>query len=598
MVHIRQGPSVVRSHATKPARDAALTPREQFGLTVLALERVRRRAVASFRRSRLLRWRYRAPQPHDLLISPTTLRIGDPSFANELALGSLGLAGAIAHCGGRSPFQIEPPTVAWARELHGFAWLRHLEAAGSQDAGAAARRLVSEWLRHGRRTKDFAWAPDVTGRRLISWLTHASMLLDGTGNRQHAAIMRSVADQRTYLGASWRNAADGYPRLIALIALVQADLGIAGHDRQLAQSENLLGAELDRQILSDGGHISRSPWVLVELLTDLLPLRRCFAACGVKPDVRITGGIRRMMAMLHSLRLGDGSLARFNGMGASSRGELMTVLDYADGNAQPDSATAAACPSGYVRLERGSSVIIVDAAPPPTLELAAHAHAGCLSFEMSSGRQLLFVNAGAPGASDAAHQAVARATASHNTLALQDQSSSKLIRDARLERLLGSPPLRHPDVVTCTVSEADGGGINLEASHDGYVDRFGLVHARSVVLEADGLKVTGHDALASPAGVMRFAWDIPFAIHFHLHPEVEARMATAIDAVDLILPGGECWSLAAMGAAISIEESRYLADPSGVRRSLQVALRGRSHGDSQVHWTITRVAAPAPPQAA
>ena len=36
---------------------------------------------------------------------------------------------------------------------------------------------------------------------------------------------------------------------------------------------------------------------------------------------------------------------------------------------------------------------------------------------------------------------VARATASHNTLCLGEQSSAKLMRDARLERVIGAPPL-------------------------------------------------------------------------------------------------------------------------------------------------------------
>ena len=61
---------------------------------------------------------------------------------------------------------------------------------------------------------------------------------------------------------------------------MHADLCIAGHERRLAQSQKLLVAELERQVLPDGGHISRNPWVLVELLLDLLPLRRCFAARG------------------------------------------------------------------------------------------------------------------------------------------------------------------------------------------------------------------------------------------------------------------------------------------------------------------------------
>ena len=61
MAHIQQAPDVLaRAPASKPVRDAMPSARERLGLAALTLGRVRRRAVAGLRRSRLLRWRYRA----------------------------------------------------------------------------------------------------------------------------------------------------------------------------------------------------------------------------------------------------------------------------------------------------------------------------------------------------------------------------------------------------------------------------------------------------------------------------------------------------------------------------------------------------------
>src|SRR5262249_7041294 len=148
--------------------------------------------------------------------------------------------------------------------------------------------------------------------------------------RAHARLVRSLAAQISYLTASWRNAPDGYPRLIALIALVQADLCTAMDERRLARSSRLLAAELERQILPDGCHLSRDPWVLVDLLLDLLPLRQCFAAQGKRPLPALIAAIGTMTRMLVTLRLGDGMLARFNGAGTSERDTLATVLTYGE----------------------------------------------------------------------------------------------------------------------------------------------------------------------------------------------------------------------------------------------------------------------------
>ena len=300
---------------------------------------------------------------------------------------------------------------------------------------------------------------------------------------------------------------------------------------------------------------SRNPWVLVELLLDLLPLKQCFIARGLKPDTALLGAIERMTPMLHRLRLGDGQLARFNGMGATERDALATVLAYDKGASEPDAPIS---PSGYVRLQRGTTVVLVDAGTPPALELAGHACAGCLSFEMSAGRELLLVNGGTPAPAHERQHAAARGTASHNTLELNGQSSAKLVRNEGLERGVGAAPIQHPDRVTCEVQETDG-SIVLSASHDGYVDRFNLVHARTLTLDATGQRLEGMDTLSGAKSDLRFAYDVPFAVHFHLHPRSGARLGPDGSA-ELILPSGERWRLSASGAALTIEESTHFAE--------------------------------------
>ena len=566
-----------------------LTAREQIGLVALAVARARRGALARVRRSRLLRWRYRSPAADELSLAPPDLRAHDPSFADELAAGHFGVAGAVADLRGRSPFAVAPPSRAWARELHGFGWLRHLDAARSAEVEDIARTLLREWIRRSRRRHEHAWEPDVVARRIISWLSHAGLLLEGAERKLYRAAMRSLTDQITYLSASWRNAPDGYPRLLALIALVEAHLSIAGHDRQLAHCQKLLAAELERQIEPDGGHVSRNPWTLVELLLDLLPLRRCFAARAREPMPVLDDVVGRATAMLHHLRLGDGQLARFNGMGAGERDALITLLSY---NA-PDPAQGRALRSGYGRLERGSTVVLLDAGAAPPMELAGAACAGCLSFELSTGKELLLVNSGAPGSANAANGGLSRATASHNTLCLGEQSSAKMVRDARLERQIGGATIRHPDRVTCEVREADG-GIAIEASHDGYADSFGLLHVRALTLDAAGTTLQGVDRLTAARNVVRLRWDLPFAVHFHLHPAAEVRLGPVPDTADVLLESGETWRLTTTGATLSIEGSIFFADPVGPLRAQQIVLRGQCYGAAEVFWTLARIKAARP----
>lgn len=585
-----QRPEAGKAWAGWTPASASFNAREQIGLATLALKRVRRNTFAHVRRSRLLSWRYRAPTAEDLLLVPSDLRVPDPSFAEELAAGFFGLAGAVVTIGDRSPFDARPPSELWAQELQGFGWLRNLDAAGSADARDAARSLVATWIARRHRHADQAWEPAVVGRRVISWLTHADLLLNGAARKPYAAIMRSLAEQIAFLAASWRNAPEGYPRLVALAALVQAHLCLAGNDRQLARAQALLAADLERQIAADGGHGSRNPSTLVEALFDLLPLRRCFAARGKQVPQALVEAIGRMTQMLRHLRLGDGTLARFNGTTCGERDALATALAYDD----PQRSRPVVARGGYVRLQKGPSVVVVDAGPAPPLELAGAACAGCLSFELSAGAQPVLVNRGTPGPAEIQRLALARATASHNTLCLGELSSSKLVRNVRIERQIGTPPIRHPDEVTCEVREVDG-GIEVAASHDGYVERFGLVHKRTLAMNHAGTEIRGLDELVAAKGVVRFAWDVPYAIHFHLHPDAEALIESSPDILEILLPeSGEHWRLRAEGAVPSIEDSVYFADATGSRRTQQIVLRGACCGTMQVAWTLTRIHAGQP----
>ncbi len=563
-----------------------LTLKERLRIAAQSVERTKRAALAEVLASRLLGWSLAAPPADRLLIVPQDLRTADPSFWREIQHGQFGLAGSIAFLKGRSPFDIRPPTPAWERELHGFGWLRNLAAAGDDEAGETARRLATEWAIRFGGGSGIGAEPAVIARRLISWISYAALLLDGADAASYETITSSLGRQLALLSASWKDAPESYPRLLALIALVLADMSIVGHERHLKAAEAALDAELERQVLPDGGHISRNPSVLIEIMLDLLPLGQCFVARSRPHPPQLIEAMVRILPMLRYMRMGDGMLARFNGMSIPAAAGLGTVLAYDDG-LSPVLYEARA--SGYARLEHESSIVIVDVGTPPPLPAAGEAQAGCLSFEMSSGARLLFVNGGMPGPAGGDWYPAARATASHNTLCLAEKSSSKLVTHRRLEELIGAPPIRYPDTVEWHLDETEEGTV-LEASHDGYLRRFGLMHSRRLVLSPDGQRLSGCDKLEGQRQTVRLRADLPFAVHFHLHPDVASWLELAPNMVGLKLPNGERWRFVADGAAASIEEGASFANSAGPRAAMQIVLRGATYGESEVKWMIERVA--------
>ncbi len=211
--------------------------------------------------------------------------------------------------------------------------------------------------------------------RIISWLCQSPLILHDADLRFYRRFLRSLTRQVRYLRGTAGDARDGVPRLQARIALVYAVLCMAEQIGHLRSATRRLVNELERQILPDGGHISRNPGVIIEILLDLLPLSQAFTARNVAPPPALINAIDRMMPMLRFFRHGDGTFALFNGMGPTPPDLLATVLAYDDARGTP---VANAPYSGYQRIDAGATVVLMDTGVPPPPEVSADAHAGCL----------------------------------------------------------------------------------------------------------------------------------------------------------------------------------------------------------------------------
>ena len=545
-------------------------------------------ALRSIRRTLAWPWRrvadFGARAPRSLVIAPQDIRTSDPTVADDIYAGHFHFAGKIVDSHGVSPFAIGNASPEWEAALVGFAWLRHLRAAESELARANARALVDEWISlQGARTNIVAWQPAVAARRLMAWISHSPLVLEGADAAFYRRMMKSIGSHVLFLKRAIADGLQGEARLFAVLALTQAGLCSAGLEGSRRRFEKLLVVTLRRQILPDGGHVSRNPQILVDLLLDLLPLRQAFAARNLPIPQELISCVDRILPMLRMLRHGDSSLALFNGMAVTAPDTLATVLAYDDARAQP---ILNAHYSGYQRLEAGRTVVICDAGAPPPPEFSTRAHAGTLSFEMSFESQRIFVNCGAPAQTRGTLREAARVTAAHSTLVVAETSSSRFAADGFSGHVADGLIVIGPSPVETRRQETDG-AIAIEATHDGYVPAFGALHRRSLNLSADGRRLEGVDTLMKPTRGKRLA-PADYAIRFHLHPLVRTGSIENGQGVLLALPTGEAWIFHASGLPLTLEESVFFAAADGPRASMQIVIRGNAATQPEARWVLDR----------
>jgi uncharacterized heparinase superfamily protein len=229
------------------------------------------------------------------------------------------------------------------------------------------------------------------------------------------------------------------------------------------------------------------------------------------------------------------------------------------------------------------TILVLDAAPPPPQKIAQQGSASTLAFELSDGGQRLIVNCGGPGPlpTDLPGELVQglRTTAAHSTLVLSDTNSTNILADGSLGKGV-------EDVAIDRTEDNDAS--RLEASHDGYVRTFGMIHKRSLMLGNDGKELRGADQLM-PKGRKKIRESAPYAVRFHLAPGVEATITA--DGMGAILRsrGAPPWNFRCRGGNLATEESLWIDGRGKPCRTSQLVIVGEvSALGGEIGWTFRR----------
>jgi uncharacterized heparinase superfamily protein len=482
---------------------------------------------------------------------------------------------------GVSVFDLPPPNADWQAALHGFAWLPPLSNAGGDNARKLATNLIGQWIkRHGAYSEP-AWTPHVMAQRLAALFSHGRLVIQNSDMMWRSRLFVSLREQCKMLERISREAPDGLPRLETAAVLALSALCLDDSRKRRETGLKRLEEEIERQILPDGGHVSRSPEALLRAYRHLASVMEGLGVVGEEPPHTLRNANDRMAPMLRFFRHGDGALALFHGGTEGDSRAIAGLLARDEVRGQPFHH---ARHSGYQRLAAGRTLCLLDCGNTPPGAFALDAHAGANAFELSSGNDRIVVNCGAGGRTNQGWNWALRATAAHSTLTLSDTSSAQLLPVGIARELLGPRLMGGPQAPTSRRLES-AQGWTVEAMHDAYVALFGIRHERQITLSPQGLMVTGRDRLVSErsGGASH-----NFTVRFHIHPDVRVSRLDG-GGILLKLPGGEGWRFRAGGGVLEVEESVYLGGPI-VRRAEQLVISGAmKDSPAEIAWVFEQI---------
>jgi uncharacterized heparinase superfamily protein len=379
--------------------------------------------------------------------------------------------------------------------------------------GAAERRawhaaLIDRWIDQNPPGHGPGWEPYPLSLRIANWIKWSlgGHSLSPTQSDSLATQAQALEDQLEFHLMANHLLANAK-------ALVFAGSYFTGPvaDRWLRRGNDILLREIPEQILPDGGHFELSPMyhsIILEDLLDLVNLTQVFPIS----ELRWTDGLQpilaRMQRWLRAMTHPDGQIAFFNDAAFGIAADPDALDRYARQLGAPGAPDLAGesvvhlADSGYVRLQRGASVLLLDVAPVGPDYQPGHAHADTLSFEWSLGRQRVIVNSGTSCYGVGPERLRQRSTSAHSTVEVDQQDSSEVWSGFRVGRRARPGPVE---------IEETSRELRVAGSHDGYQRLPGRVrHQRQWTLTFDRLHVG--DTLN---GEFRRA-----VARFPLHPEV------------------------------------------------------------------------------
>jgi len=527
-------------------------------------------------RSRLYKLALKGRGPTTLIALPPDYSVrgvtaGDPERGRAVLDGRYRVLGQ-ERALGTIPWQGQDLDAAAQIEVHRFDWFGDLAALDADAARRHAALLLEDWDDRFGTYVPVIWDVDVLSARLINWLCHYEALFRRAEPTFRLRFLDSVARQLRHLRRVAVADTVGDSRFAALSALIYAEVCVADEPERLARGMTLLAEELERQVLSDGSHPSRSPARQLAVFERLVDIRDLLTTANREVPTALRNAIDRMAPMVRYLRLGDGGLASFNGGARAEAARIDKLLDRSDATGRPPQRAPYAL---FERIEMKDLVVVLDGGGAPAEGFDRDAHAGTLSFEMSVGAQALFVNCGAAPEDEPDWWRALRTTAAHTVLAVGDTNCCGL-RDhsggGGIDRPIGT--------VECDRGEIDG-NVWISSSHDGYLDKFGLTYRRRLYVDQNGRDLRGEDILVGEQAC-------EFAIRFHLHPKVTATLGHDGRTVALAVPGESLWRFR-IGIPVMLEDSVYWSPAEGPQPTRQIVAAGRTDGAiTTVKWALQR----------
>ena len=459
------------------------------------------------------------------------------------------------------------------QKLNNFFWFFSLDLKSSKKE---TQLIISNWINKNYRFNEKSWDFDLTAKRIISWLSNHQLTYEKSDDEYKYQFNKCIQKQTNHLLNEVSYSDEFEDKIIGCAAIILVGLAFNDHKNYLKNGLNLLKKIISSSIDNQGFPKSRSIKQLIFYLKYFIIIREWFREShNVVPEY-IDENIYYLGQSYCFVWQNINNDIFFNGNYLSKNQEFDQYLrrfGYKFKNENKEHG-------GYAILRNKKIALVMDVGSTPIKKFTKDYQSGALSFEIISKGKKIISNSGYFDKKKNKFNILTKSTVLQSTLIIEDYSSCNFIKNEKLEHLIKQGLKISKKNIVC-----EDNYWKISAAHDGYFQKFNLIHERTMEFYPEQEKFIGFDKILRKNETR----NIKFDIRFHLDPNTKV-MKTLDNKSILIELEDEGWKFSCKNFDISIDNGLYFGNKNSYKENQNIFISGISKKLSQtIKWEIIKL---------
>ena len=458
------------------------------------------------------------------------------------------------------------------KNLHNFYWFFSLDLKSSKET---IHSIITKWIVKNNKYNNKTWNFDLTAKRIIAWLSCHNLTYE-KGSQDYKKKFNKIIQKQTNHLINEINRSDHIDdKLIGCASIILVGLCYKNEKNYLSFGSTLLKKIAKQTLDNNGFPKSRSIKQLVFYLKYLILIREWFKESQINIPEHIDETIYYLGQGYAFIWQNTYSDFLFNGNNSSNNIEFDNYLKRLGYKFKNDNTDF----GGYIILKNKKICLIMDAGSSPNSKYTKDYQAGALSFEIISNGKKLISNCGYFSEKNTKLNKLSKLSATQSTLIIDENSSCNFMKVNNSWFIKKGLKIIQKD----SIFEKNYWKIN--ASHDGYIQKYNLIHEREIEFYPENMTFVGSDKITKKKSNNSYKFDI----RFHVEPGVKL-MKTQNNKTIFIELKDEGWKFTCDNYDINIDNGLYFGNKDLFSDNQNIFISGISNNQTEnIRWEIKKI---------